>query len=443
MTMRLHNPVKHRARWFALHGIIRYVLRTQAKRMALAAMFVGDDRTNHYDYVEQVRAAGRTSPTRIGGIVTADHALTRELLRDNRFLVFAPDNAPLPPPFPWLISKTDPGLPNPVEPPAMLAVDPPEHTRFRKLVSRAFTPRAIGRLEDRVREVTAELLANLERNPRADLVTDYASQLPVAIIAEMLGVPREDAPFLLEWGNHGAALLDLGVPWGEYRDASVALQDIDTYFDQHLARLRRQLAEDPATEGILASIVRDSDLTERELKATVALLLGAGFETTVNLIGNGIAALLRHPDQLEYLRENPDGWGNAVEEILRYDAPVQLTGRIAGETVEIDGHRLKRGDMVVMLLGGANRDPQVFDRPLDFDVTRQNAREHLAFSSGIHVCLGASLARMEGAIALQSLFERFPELQFAAEPTPGKHVNLHGFSSLPVNLGEAMATIPR
>ncbi|MBB4855330.1 cytochrome P450 [Mycobacteroides chelonae] len=440
--MRTRDQIKYWSRWAIMHGISRVALLTQVNKLPLAAFFLGPDRANnHYRYIEQIRATGSVTPTRAGGLVFTGLALTREVLRDHRFITMAPTNMPspiLPAAFSrWVYTRTEPGLPNPVEPPAMLAVDPPEHTRFRKLVSTAFTPRAVSRLEDRVREVTAELLDNLERNEHADLLGDYASQLPVAIIAEMLGVPRADAPFLLEWGNHGAALLDIGMPWPAYRDATKALSEIDYYFDAHLVRLRRELAADPTVDGILASIVRDGDLNDRELKATMALLLGAGFETTVNLIGNGIVALLRHPEQLAYLRENPEGWPNAVEEALRYDSPVQVTGRVATETVEFEGHTLPAGSMAVLLLGGANRDPAVFDQPDVFDVTRPNARDHVAFGSGIHVCLGASLARMEGVVALQSLFERFPEITLAANPAPGKHMNLHGFGSLPVNLGRA------
>lgn len=428
--MRSRDLIKYWSRWVTMHGISRVGLLTQVRKMPLAALFLSPDRANnHYRYIEQIRSVGPIAPTRATGLVFTGLAQTREILRDHRFITMAPNNIPSPV-LPqglsrWIFNRTEPGLPNPVEPPAMLAVDPPEHTRFRKLVSRAFTPRAVSKLEDRVREVTLELL------------DDYASQLPVAIIAEMLGVPREDAPFLLEWGNHGAALLDIGMTWSAYRDATQALIEIDRYFDAHLVRLRRELAQDPTIDGILASIVHDGDLNDRELKATMALLLGAGFETTVNLIGNGIVALLRHSEQLAYLQENPEGWPNAVEEILRYDSPVQVTGRVATETVEFDGHTLPAGSMAVLLLGGANRDPVVFDEPDVFDVSRANAREHVAFGSGVHVCLGASLARMEGVVALQSLFERFPELALAADPTPGKHVNLHGFGSLPVNLDRA------
>ena len=179
----------------------------------------------------------------------------------------------------------------------------------------------------------------------------------------------------------------------------------------------------------------DGALTDRELAANAALIVGAGFETTVNLIGNGIALLLRHPDQLALLRDDPGLWPGAIEEILRLDSPVQMTARTASCDAEIAGYRVARGDMVGLLLGGANRDPHVFSDPASFDVTRVNAREHLAFASGIHACLGAALARIEGLSALRALFEAFPDLRLTEPPHLRGLVNLRGFAALPAQLG--------
>ena len=187
-------------------------------------------------------------------------------------------------------------------------------------------------------------------------------------------------------------------------------------------------------------LAADGTLTDRELTANAALLIGAGFETTVNLIGNGIVMLLQHPEQLARLRDDPDLWPAAVEEILRLDSPVQMTARTAGCDVEIAGHHIAAGDMVALLLGGANRDPRVFTDPGNFDITRANARDHLAFASGVHACLGAALARIEGATALRALFETFPDLHLTAPPQRRGLVNLHGFERLPVQLGTRRAT---
>jgi cytochrome P450 len=175
-------------------------------------------------------------------------------------------------------------------------------------------------------------------------------------------------------------------------------------------------------------------LSRRELTANAALLIGAGVETTVNLIGNGIVLLLEHPEQLAMLRSSPELWPAAIEEILRFDSPVQMTVRTAHSDVEIDGERIRAGEMVILLLGGANRDPQVFTEPNRFDITRANARDHLAFASGMHVCLGAALARIEGTTALRALFERFPELHLDAPPSPRDLVTLHGYQRLPSRL---------
>jgi cytochrome P450 len=188
-------------------------------------------------------------------------------------------------------------------------------------------------------------------------------------------------------------------------------------------------------------LAADGTLTDRELTANATLLVGAGFETTVNLIGNGIVLLLQHPDQLARLRDDPDLWPAAVEEILRLDSPVQMTARTAGCDVEIAGHHIAAGDMVGLLLGGANRDPHVFADPSSFDITRPNAREHLAFASGVHACLGAALARIEGATALRALFETFPGLRLNAPPQRRGLVNLHGFSRLQAQLGSRRETI--
>lgn len=187
----------------------------------------------------------------------------------------------------------------------------------------------------------------------------------------------------------------------------------------------------------MSTLVSAGELDDYALKATASLLMGAGFETTVNLIGNGVVQLLANPDQLDRLRAEPDLWPNAVEEVLRIDSPVQTTARTALEDLELDGEQLRRGHTVVLSLAGANRDPKVFADPDRFDVTRANAKEHLSFSNGIHVCLGASLARMEGVYALRALFERFPDLALDGTPRRRRLFTLHGYEHMPVRLGRA------
>ena len=420
-----------------MHGVPRAFFAVQSRRGDPLARLLGnqargDDR---YPLMEEIRARGPVVRTPFVW-ASVDHAVCREILRDKRFGVTAPTEMELPRPLRALISKTDPGVPNPVEPPAMVIVDPPDHTRYRQLVAQSFTPRAIDTLNTQVAEVTRELIDSIADTPHPDLIADFATQLPVAIIAEILDLPADTHPRMLEWGHSGAPLLDVGIGWKAYRRAIDGLRGADHELRERFHQVR---TGEPG-DNPFSRLAADGTLTDRELTANAALLIGAGFETTVNLIGNGIVMLLQHPEQLALLRDDPDLWPAAVEEILRLDSPVQMTARTAGCDVEIAGHHIAAGEMVALLLGGANRDPHVFSDPGSFDITRANARDHLAFASGVHACLGAALARTEGATALRSLFETFPDLRLTAPPQRRGLVNLHGFKRLPAQLGSRRAT---
>jgi cytochrome P450 len=220
----------------------------------------------------------------------------------------------------------------------------------------------------------------------------------------------------------------------------VALREMHGWLGQHLEQLRRNPGEDLMSKLATATEAGDT-LTDVELRATALLVTGAGFETTVNLIGNGVMALLTNPDQLDVLRDDPSCWGNAADEVLRWDSPVQVTVRHAAEDTEVCGHRVPKGQFVTMMLGGANRDPSVFADPHRFDVRRENARDHLGFSAGIHFCLGASLARLEGAVALRKLFERFPDLALDGQPVRRPLRVLRGYEHLPVRLSARDRTL--
>lgn len=424
-------------RWMVEHGAPRYLMRYAARRGDPFGKLFGTAEARHdpYPFIEELRGRGRLVRTPVAA-VTTDYELGRNILRDSRFGVFVIDNGNTPERIRRIVRKA-PLLANPVEPPSMLTLDPPDHTRIRKSVSAAFTPRAIGRLSERVESVTAELLDALPSDGSVDLVADFASQVPIAIISEMLGFPDESRAEFLVWGDQVSPMLDLGLSWRDWRTAAMAIEQMDHYLDDHIARLRREPGDD-----ILSSLVTAGALDERELKATATLLMGAGFETTVNLIGNAVVQLLSRPEQLARLRANPEGWSTAVEETLRFDPPVQNTARQALCDIELDGLRFRQGTTVVISLAGANRDPKVFEDPNTFDSTRPNAKDHLTFSSGIHICLGASLARMEAAYALRSLFERFPDLSLAGTPERRPLFTLHGYSHLPVRLGpRAVATV--
>ncbi|MGE2736570.1 cytochrome P450 [Mycolicibacterium vaccae] len=418
-------------RWAAVHGVPRAFLAMRARGgEPLARLMLGHG--DRLALIEEVRAAGPLLRTPVVW-ASADHEVCRAVLRDTSFGVADPSETGLPDWLLRLVRRVDPALPNPVEPPSMLMTDPPQHTELRRLVARSFAPKPIARLEGRIAELTSELLDGLDRHASVDLIADYAAPLPASVISEMLGVPDTDRSRILHWGNTIAAMLDIGIAWSPFRAAVNELIDVDDYLREHFRRMH----VGGSVETPLRRLALDGHLAGRELISNAALLIGAGVETTVNLIGNGIAALLAHPDQLALLRENPDLWPAAVEEILRYDSPVQITARAALHDTEIAGHRISRGAVIVLLLGGANRDPKVFDRPETFDITRPNAKEHLAFATGSHVCLGAALARSEGATALRELFTRFPDLQLDAPPEPRDVVNLHGYRRLAAQLAPA------
>ena len=222
--------------------------------------------------------------------------------------------------------------------------------------------------------------------------------------------------------------------WDQFRRVEVGLERFDAWLADHLAELRRNPGDDLMSELIMAT-EEGVGLTDEELRATAGLVLAAGFETTVNLLGNGIRLLLDNPDQLSILRQDPALWPNAVEEMLRLESPVQLTARRAKHDLTLEGRSLGQGDHVVLILAGANRDPEVFDDPYSFEVTRENANKHLSFSGGRHYCLGASLAKAETEVGLKTLFERFPHITSAGDAIRRDTRVLHGWSRLPVDLG--------
>jgi cytochrome P450 len=324
-----------------------------------------------------------------------------------------------------------------MDPPSLLAVDPPAHGRYRRLVSREFTARSVTALETRIAEIAEGLLDEVAArgDSHFDVVETYASRLPVVVIADLLGVPERWQADILAWGNDAAMLLEPLLGWRNYRTAEKAVRRLNVWFDQHIENLRREPGSDLLSRLATQRPLEGQDeerLDQHELRALGLLVLGAGFETTVNLIGNGVVQLDRRRDQLVVLRERPELWPNAVEEVLRHDSPVQMTLRSAYDDVEVQGQALSKGEPVVVFLGGANRDPAVFADPHVFDVTRENASDHLAFSSGAHYCLGAGLARLEGTVALRTLFERYPDLRVSG-PTERRSTRvLRGYEHVPV-----------
>jgi cytochrome P450 len=314
---------------------------------------------------------------------------------------------------------------------AMLTTDPPDHTRLRRLAHLAFTPRAIERLRARIQALADTLLDAAIPRGRLEIIADLAYPLPVTVIAEILGVPLADRHRLRRWAAAFEAFLDRPNDIAEAYRTTIAFHD---YLRTLIAARRAQPANDLLSALVTAEEQGDT-FSEEELLVMCTLLLNAGHVTTTNLIGNGVLALLRHPDQLHLLRDNPALIPAAVEEVLRYDSPVQFTARTATADVAFGAAVIRRGGLVQLMLAAANRDASQFPNPDRFDITRHDNR-HLAFGLGPHFCIGAALARMEGQIVLGTLLRRLPDLRLATyhlEYRP--NLAFHGLTALPVTWG--------
>jgi cytochrome P450 len=347
------------------------------------------------------------SPTPIGGFVTVSHRNCHDVLRSRDFAAGNEDDlADL----------------------SLLEMNPPEHTRLRRLVAPDFAPRRVQGFGPRVQRVIDDLVARIPRDEPFDLVTMLAAPLPIAVITDLLGIPDANAE---EFTRHG---IEFGSALGGVQSITHA---------RRLAATRKRLAEifhdvfelrrrEPS-DDVIGRIVRSGDTVKpEEMVPLCTLLLIAGFETTVNLIGNTVLALLSNPDQWRMLTADPDLADRAVTEGLRYDSPVQRTGRIAVRDTEVGGHPVPAGEWVMTVLGGANRDPEVFEQPARYDLTRPNADDHLSFSAGVHYCLGAPLARLEAGLALRTIATEFPDLRPAGrrERRPGSLIR--GMQRFPV-----------
>ncbi len=437
MTQLSPAPVARAAvRWSLGHAIPRTLLRRAAAQGDLHGRMFVASQAGELAAIEPVLGELREHRPFYKGkyaAVSADNAAVRALLsspdagsgvvpgdqtsRLGRLQSWAAVDAPL----------------GPLTPPSLLVTEPPDHTRYRKLVSRVFSARAVEQLRGRTQQIAADLLDRIDATDPVDIVESYCSLLPVTVIAEILGVPEQDRAKVLRFGAAAAPSLDLGLSWREFRTVEAALRDFDQWLEQHLESLRRRPGDDLLSQ--LVSAQEDGvGLTDTELKSTAGLVLAAGFETTVNLLSNGIALLAADPDQRRLLADRPELWPNAVDEVLRFDPPVLLTGRVTSADTEVAGVPMRHGTVMVGLLVGANRDPLVFPDPERFDVTRENARDHVSFSAGRHYCLGAALARMEGEVGLRTAFERYPELRVEPGAVRRSTRILRGYEQLPVTL---------
>ncbi len=326
------------------------------------------------------------------------------------------------------------GAPVPAMGLSMLDRDPPDHTRLRGLVSKAFTPRVVEGLRPRIQQIVDGLLDGVTARGSMDLIEEFAYPIPVIVICEMLGVPVEDHERFKGWSldiARGLDLIWLGPESEVGRRSVAARQSLAEYFRGLIAQ-RRAAPRGDLLSGLIAAEEAGDKLNEVELLATCVLLLIAGHETTVNLIGNGTLALLRHRDQLQRLQRDPGLTASAIEELLRFDGPVQRTARIPSEDIVIGGRTIAKGEMVMPFIGAADRDPVQFPDPDRLDIGRADNR-HIAFGWGIHFCLGAPLARIEGQIAISTLVRRMPKLELAtAQPEYRQSLTLRGLKALPV-----------
>lgn len=314
----------------------------------------------------------------------------------------------------------------------MLFSDMPEHKRLRGLVSKAFTPKMIAGMRERIQEITDKLLDEMEGKKNIDFIDEFAFPLPIIVICEMLGIPVEDRDNFRTWSN---AMIE-GTNDAKDENLSEHMKAFVQYLSNRFAIVRESPGDDLISQLIIAEQEGDR-LTEQELYGVVSLLIIAGHETTVNLIGNSIMALLEHPDQLELLKNQPKLIHTAIEEVLRYNDPVEYsTSRWAGEDLEFKGASISKGDLVIVVLNSANHDPSQFNDPEVFDITREKSR-HLAFGKGIHTCLGAPLARLEGEVAIRGFIKRFSNAKMRADSSdlqwrPGMIVR--GVRELPITL---------
>jgi cytochrome P450 len=392
----------------------------------LAPEFIRDP----YPFYERLRSTDPMHLTPFGTFAASRHAEVSLVLRDKRFGKDYVERT---------VRRYGPQI---MEEPVfrsmshwMLQQDPPDHTRLRGLVVKAFTARRVEDMRPRIQHIVDETLDAIAGQGHMDLIEDFAFRLPVTIICDMLGIPEDHREVFYKSSRNGGRLLDpVPLSPAEIAEANAGNIMAKAYFQQ-LFELRRRNPGDDLTTQLVHAEEDGSKLSNEELTANIILLFGAGHETTVNLIGNGLLALHRNPEQLALLKANPALITNAIEEFLRYDSSVQLTGRVTLEDVELGGKKIPKGESVLCLLGSANRDPAVYpDRPESLDIARPNVRP-LSFGGGIHFCLGAQLARIEAEVAIATLLRRLPDLRLddAVNPEWRPTFVLRGLKRLPAS----------
>jgi len=382
----------------------------------LARLRLRQGRRDPYPIYERIRVKGPMQLNRFGNWATTSHALCSQVLRSRSFGVAEQDQ----PPSNGGQMAFDLSF---------LALNPPAHDRLRRLAGPAFSPKMMATYATKIQKTVHGLLDAAEQRDAFDLVADFAAPLPIAVITEMMGVPDADVAAFQRYGTALGSALDGLTSLAHVREVIRANAELEGIFESLFA-LRAREPRDDLISALVAA--RGEQIQPSELVPMCTLLLIAGFETTVNLIGNGTLALLHNPEQWDLLRSQPSLAGQAVEEMLRYDPPVQDTARVSFEDTELAGVPVRRNQWVITLLAAANRDPEVFADPGRFDITRSAGADHLSFSSGIHYCLGASLARLEATIAFTALATRMPLLRQAGRVVMRPSSTIRGPRRLPV-----------
>jgi cytochrome P450 len=370
-----------------------------------------------YPLYREFRERGRFLPTAFGGLLVTHHADCFAMLRDNRFSSSNRHEAG----YEQLLELArQVGLADlsVMMDRVMLFADPPDHTRLRRLVGKAFTHRSAEEMRARIGEIVDDRIEAAAPRGHMEIVEDLALPLPVTVISQMLGVPLDDQLQLRAWTADAVKLLDPSDDVTSIIPATESVRQMRTYFDGLVAE-RRGSPRDDLLSALIAAEDEGDRLSHDELLDTMILLYGAGHETTVNLISGGVLNLLRHPEQRQRLQDDPALIVPAVEEFLRFGPPVQVTARTATTAVDLDGHRIERGQQCIVMVAGANRDPEAFPDPDSLDIARQDNR-HLSFGGGIHHCLGAPLARIEAQEAILRLTKRFPSLALADDDVEWK-----------------------
>jgi cytochrome P450 len=396
----------------ALRGAVRLFAETGD---LAAALELPRYQKNPYPLYERIRARGPVYRGPSRAYVITSHALCSDVARDQRLKV-------------QTIHGRVPGGATNALADTFISFDAPDHTRLRRIAAPAFRPKLMRELRRKVEATTHRLLDQL--TPEFDMMTGFAAPLPIAVISDLLGIPAADTSRFARYGRIVAKAFDGMTRPGAVLDYRAAVEDLRDLF----TRLMTERRADPGDDVISMLVAAETDarLTADELIATCRLLLIAGFETTVNMIGNATVLFTTHPDQWELLRANPDLAPGAVEEVLRYESPVPMLGRYAHEPMRLADRDLPVNAAVIALLGAANRDPEVFCDPHTFDITREGSVEHLAFGGGAHYCLGAPLTRLEGDVAFRALVDRLPKLRLTGTPVRRGSAQIRGFTTIPV-----------